>query len=390
MRPSHLSRFGFDGGGKPLVDRTTVQRGFRTTFPNGESVVGDVSYPASDCAEAVAAASAAEELEREQRLQFDRDAADVASGKQDFATVAERFTSKHRREQPMINSYNPIIQYCTRSNMDIRVLLRDSDARGAMFYILSYATKTESDMDALLNILAPVVERIKDESNGAPDKVVAAALVRSCSCKTIAHLRLGAPAAASKVLGYSDAKCSSEAVACPVWPLLREDADAFGKPAAPPASPADSDDEEKEGRDDNSDSDNENGDNVGGVDVFISGVTGKLRMSTLLHHLYLRRCDKDDTEHPYHGMSYVVWARRVRIEAAQRASKMASNTPARGVTDADMDEEPGGEDIEDCCDTGASAAAPARRVRKPSERHDFVGLPATLKQQVSGSSVFRF
>lgn len=91
-----------------------MQRGFRTIFPNGESLVGDVLYPASDCAEAVAAASAAEELEKQERLQSDSDAAEVSSGNVDFATVAERFTSKHRREQPMVNSYNPIIQYCTR------------------------------------------------------------------------------------------------------------------------------------------------------------------------------------------------------------------------------------------------------------------------------------
>lgn len=204
MCPSLLVRFGFDNGGKPIVDRTSVQRGFRKIFPNGDSLVGDVLYPASDCAEAVAAASAAEEQEKEERLQFDHDAAEVVSGKRDFATVTERFTSKHRREQPMINSYNPIIQYCTRSNIDVRVLLRDSDARGALFYILNYATKTESTMDALLNILAPVVERIKDETNGATDKVIAAALVRSCSCKTVAHMSLGGPAAASKVLGHTD------------------------------------------------------------------------------------------------------------------------------------------------------------------------------------------
>ena len=93
-------------------------------------MVGDVLYPASECAAAVAAASAAEEKEKDEMRQFDIDAQEAARGNRKFATVAERFTIKHRREQPMINSYNAVIQYCTRSNMDIKVLLRDSDARG--------------------------------------------------------------------------------------------------------------------------------------------------------------------------------------------------------------------------------------------------------------------
>ncbi|CAN0048167.1 unnamed protein product, partial [Ectocarpus fasciculatus] len=90
---------------------------------------------------------------------FDRDAEEVSRGKRDFKTVADRFTANLRREQPMVNTYNAIIQYCIRSNMDIKVLLRDSDARGALFYILNYSTKTETNVDAILNLLAPVVER---------------------------------------------------------------------------------------------------------------------------------------------------------------------------------------------------------------------------------------
>ncbi|CAN0265693.1 unnamed protein product, partial [Scytosiphon promiscuus] len=136
------------------------------------------------------------------------DERDVSSERHYISNVLHpdlaHITTTANTHQPMVNSYNAIIQYCTRSNMDIKALLRDSDARGALFYILNYSTKTETTMDALLNILAPVVERIKDETNGAPAAVVAAGLVRSCSCKTVAHMSIGAPAAASKVLGYSD------------------------------------------------------------------------------------------------------------------------------------------------------------------------------------------
>ncbi|CAM9277519.1 unnamed protein product, partial [Laminaria digitata] len=136
--------------------------------------------------------------------QFDVDSDNVLREDGNFATVAERFTAKHRREHGFVNSFNPIIYFCTRRNMDVKALLRDSDARGALFYILNYSTKTETTMDALLNVLAPVVQRIKDETDGAPAAVIAAQMVRVCSCKTVAHMSIGAPAAASKVLGYSD------------------------------------------------------------------------------------------------------------------------------------------------------------------------------------------
>lgn len=125
-------------------------------------------YPASECAATVAAATAEEEQEEEDRRQFDKDSEQVSNGKRTFASVAERFIAKYHREQPMINSYNAVIPFCTRSYMDINALLRDSDARGALFYILNYSTKTETTMDSHLNILAPAVERIKDETDGAP------------------------------------------------------------------------------------------------------------------------------------------------------------------------------------------------------------------------------
>ena len=278
-------------------------------------------------------------------------------------------------------------------------------------------------MDALLNILAPVVERIKDESNGAPADVVAAALVRSCSCKAVAHMSLGAPAAASKVLGYSDSKCSTEAANCPMWPILNEASAAFGISDSTPASTED--DNESQRGDQNSDSDSE--DSNGGTNaVFINGASGTLRVSSSIHHLYFRRCRKDDSSHPYHGMSYVVWMRRVRVEVPKKNStldcnrndpgdeepidedgdeepideepdgesiedccdsnsaKKAARKPGRRPNDRHqpIDEEPEGESIEDCCDTNSAKKAARKPGRKPNDRHQFVGFPKTEKQQV--------
>lgn len=372
-----FSRFGFDNGGKSLVDRTSVQRGFRNIYPNGDSLVGGVLYPASECTAAVAAANAAKHQEDEEKVQLDSDANEVASRKREFATVAERFTANHRREQPLINSYNATIQDCIRSNMDLKALLRDSDAKGALFYILNYSTKTETTMDAPLNILAPVVERIKDEGDGAPDAVIAAALVRSCSCKTISHMSLGAPAAASKVLGHSDSKCSTDATYCPVWPLLREATDAFCDPVPPPEAHDSGDEEGKAEEDDNESDDDDNG-----HDVIINAATGKLKMSTRLHHLYFRRCHRNDTGHPYHGMCYVVWTRLVRIEAC--SASRTSKTPTENNRDDDTDhDDPDGTDIEGCFDSVTQRAPAQKRGRKAANRHSFVGLPKLNKQQVN-------
>lgn len=112
--------FSFDNGGKPPVNETTVQRGFRTIYANRDSKVGDTLYPASECSAAIAAATAAEELEKPERQQFDLRAANKR-----FSTVAERFTAKHRREQPFFNGYNAIIQFFSTEYE----ILRDSNSK---------------------------------------------------------------------------------------------------------------------------------------------------------------------------------------------------------------------------------------------------------------------
>ncbi|CAN0441545.1 unnamed protein product, partial [Ectocarpus fasciculatus] len=109
-----------------------------------------------------------------------------------------------RRLHSHINSFNPVIQFAIRSNMDLKVLLRDSDAKGILFYILNYSTKTEQSLDVLLPFLVPVVERIRNEADGTDNKELAMRLVRSCLCKQLSSLNIGGPAAASKVLDMPD------------------------------------------------------------------------------------------------------------------------------------------------------------------------------------------
>ena len=57
--------------------------------------------------------------------------------------TAKRKAANLRREHPMVSSNNDILQYFIRSDMDMKVLLRDSDVRGALFYILNNSPKTE-------------------------------------------------------------------------------------------------------------------------------------------------------------------------------------------------------------------------------------------------------
>ncbi|CAN0506631.1 unnamed protein product, partial [Scytosiphon promiscuus] len=114
-------------------------------------------------------------------------------GSENAGPNADRFTVVLRRAHTNINSYNPIMQYCTRSNMDLKVMLREGDAKGLLFYILNYSTKSEQTLDVLLPLLVPVVERISEESGGAPAKDLAVRLIRSCLCRQLSSLRIGGP-----------------------------------------------------------------------------------------------------------------------------------------------------------------------------------------------------
>ena len=152
-------------------------------------------------------------------------------------------------------------------------------------------------------------------------------------------------------------------------PLLRDASAAFD--VATPARDTLPDGAENVGDADDSDDDN---DDDGGAVFTAAG--GKLRVSTSMHHLYLHRCLPDDTEHPCHGMSYVVWMRLVRIE---KSAPLKDPTPPDPEDD---DSEPEGESIDDCCSTSPAKAPAKKRGRRPAGRYGFVGLPRVKKQQV--------
>lgn len=97
-------------------------------------------------------------------------------------------------------------------------------------------------------------------------------------------------------------------------------------------------------------------DSDGDEGVSITTVRGKLTVTQQSHILYLHRCSPEDTDHPLHGMCYLVWHRLIRVE---RCSPSDSATSTQTPSGSDEDDQP----------------APTTRQRgKPlSDRYDCVG-----------------
>lgn len=118
-----MSRFGFSNGGKALVPHTIVQRGFMTIHTNGDMVVEGIVYSKDRSNEALQAAAAAAAQEGDARREFEQDAIAFTRA---APAQADQFIAVLRRLSGNVNSYNLLIQYCIRSNMDLTVMLRDS------------------------------------------------------------------------------------------------------------------------------------------------------------------------------------------------------------------------------------------------------------------------
>lgn len=102
-----------------------MQRGPCTFHTNGNMTINGVVYPPGDpsTASGIAAAQAFQDA-------FDECISRLASSS---VPDSDRFTAVLRRLSTHINPYNPIIHFLIRSNMDLKVLLRNSDAKGILF-----------------------------------------------------------------------------------------------------------------------------------------------------------------------------------------------------------------------------------------------------------------
>ena len=365
-------RFGYGEEGRPLKQHTIVQRGRCLFDTSGNMTIDGVVYTHSSADDASAAAS-----NTAFQKAFQDAVAEVSGGNDPVENSADKFFVEHRRLHTHINSFNPVIQFAIRSNMDIKVLMSGSDSKGLLHYILDYATKTEQTLDVLLPLLVPVVERLAADGDGDPDKETAVRLVRSCLCKQISSLAIGGPAAASKVLDLPDHKLSHAVVPCPMSPLLAW------------ASSRDKIVDADDGRDDSgSDTDSEIGDNgpSHGTGAIITPVGGRLTVAQRTHLLYRHRCERDDTNSPFHGMSYFVWCRLVRVEKS-KPSTTANQASEDDETLDDSDQD--GESANDSGDDGGTSPSgedplerQPRKGRRPSTRYPLTGDYRHRWQQV--------
>lgn len=163
-----------------------VQRGFMTIHTNGDIVVKSVVYPKARPAEALDAAAVVAARANQERRELEATAIALPTAVSGRNTShADRFTALSRRQSGNVSSYHMLIEHCMRSIMDLTAMLTHYIARGALFYMLKYSTKIEQTLDVLLNLLAPVVERIRARSIDTSAADTAVRLVLSCLCKSV-------------------------------------------------------------------------------------------------------------------------------------------------------------------------------------------------------------
>ena len=72
----------------------------------------------------------------------------------DFMVEVRRGSTQHL-------FYNWVVQQCTRSNIDIKAILRDGDARCLVYSILMCSTKSTPTVSTIAPLLADSVARMQ-------------------------------------------------------------------------------------------------------------------------------------------------------------------------------------------------------------------------------------
>ena len=87
--------------------------------------------------------------------------------------------------------------------MNIKVIPRNSDARGLVFYIYldEYRTKSTRTMGTIVPLLAGAVSRLQKERESFPSSKRARKIVQSSVCNVLSETELGAPAAVCEIMG---------------------------------------------------------------------------------------------------------------------------------------------------------------------------------------------
>lgn len=333
--PGAECRFGYGEGGRPIVPASFVKNARAVVYADGRMEIGAEKYP-SGCPDAPAAFSA--EIARAKSA---RELAVAEGGEID--TEDDEFYVEVRRGSTHINSYNWAIQQSTRSNMDIKTTLgKGRDARGLVFYMLGYSTKSEQSVSILLSLYGQVVSRIQDDTIEQTSKSeTARRMVQSCLTKQLSGTELGAPAAVCKIMGWSDAIQSHQPILCPVRPVCSWLQRNLG------------DEDEGEG-------------------VVITTNDGKLGTGIKAPMDYIHRCHVDDVNHDLHGMSYFTYSRLIRFEKSVPTDVKRKRSQISGETDRD----------EDSGDDGATSGSSTATGRTKAKSYPFVDGYDTKRRQI--------
>ena len=297
--PDAECRFAFGKLGKDLLSQGFVKNAEACVYSTGAVMVRGVRYepdsagtPEKMLAEEVLRAEAARENAHKDGVPVD--------GEDDDFDVHVRRGNSH------INSYNWAISQCTRSNIDLKAILGNGQSRGLVFYCLLYSTKSSRTVSTMLPLFAEVLSRIDRGEYDSCDAEVARKLVQKCLCKLLSGEELGAPAAVSKIMGWSDSLRSHTFTLCPTIPVIRWlhkslDAELLENDHG---SEHDASDEEEE--------------------VTVRAVDGKLTTTSKAPEDYINRCDPQETSHPLYSLSYFSYTRMVRSDKRARRKQQDS------------------------------------------------------------------
>ena len=178
---------------------------------------------------------------------------------------------------------------------DTQIILGNGDARGLVFYIMIYSTKSTRTVSTILPLLAQAVTRIDKEGRDEPNDIRTKIIVRASLCRLLSGTELGAAAAVCKLMGWSDAIRSHSFALCRVTP-------AFGWIKRSLAEIADHDGIAPSQQADNVE-DSDESDDV----VVVTPIFGRL----LQWITFIHRCHSDDILHPFYNMSYFMYNRLV-------------------------------------------------------------------------------
>lgn len=106
----------------------------------------------------------------------------------------------------MINNYNPDMIEVLRNNMDIKFIGSGVSAKGILYYITDYITKSPLKMDAAYAALQRAIKALEagtpDKSNSSLEN--ARIVLIKCANQMISKQQLSAPQVASYLMGYGD------------------------------------------------------------------------------------------------------------------------------------------------------------------------------------------